>query len=72
MRHSVARLMRGSDSHTSKLVKRGGNSAEVSGGFYIQVSEGKSINSKVLMKKLVDVCRCLFFFFVGWVSKKCD
>ena len=25
VRHSVARLMRGSDSHTSKLVKRGGN-----------------------------------------------
>ena len=26
--------------------------------FYLQISEGKSISSKVLIKKLVDVCRC--------------
>ena len=45
-------------SHTSKLVKRGGHLQryrEVSGEFYLQVSEGKSISSKV---QLVDVCRC--------------
>ena len=59
VRHSVARLMRGSDSHTSKLVKRGGNLLRYREDFtykYLKVS--RSISSKVLIKKLVDVCRC--------------